>query len=371
MEEINIHQIQTTVLACMFAVGVLFGFVSERTHFCTRGALADLFNFGSWGRMRMWVLAIAIATTGLQTMSMLGLATLSDTLFIHNNWYWLSALTGGLLFGVGMVLASGCGSKTLVRLGTGNLKALLVFLIMGIAAYMALKGVVGVFRVTFLDPVQLHFTPSSFIPALLSQTSGLTSETAQHAIALSIPLVLFAWVFSNKSAWNRKVILGGVGVGVAVLAAWWVVFQIAYLPEHPDTLEKAYLGTYSNRAEALSFVAPYAYTLEWLMFFSDQSRVLTVGVVACMGVIVGAAISSLLGKTFRWEAFHGVEDMANHITGALFMGIGGVLALGCTVGQGLSGVSTLSLSSWLTLLAIVAGGFLGLKYQAWRVERMV
>jgi uncharacterized membrane protein YedE/YeeE len=131
------------------------------------------------------------------------------------------------------------------------------------------------------------------------------------------------------------------------------------------------LGSYANRAEGFSFVAPYAYTLEWLMFFSDQSRVLTVGVVACFGVVLGAAGNAFAEKSFRWETFQGVEDTANHTIGAVLMGVGGVLALGCTVGQGLSGVSTLSLASWVALASIVLGAVLALKYQMWRVERML
>ena len=174
-----------------------------------------------------------------------------------------------------------------------------------------------------------------------------------------------------QAAWNKEVVLGGAGVGLTVLAAWWVIFQLAYIPEHPDTLEAAYIGSYANRAEGFSFVAPYAFTLEWLMFFSDISRVLTVGVVACFGVIFGAAANALIDKSFRWETFQGVEDTANHTVGAVLMGVGGVLALGCTVGQGLSGVSTLSLPSWVALASIVAGAMLALKYQMWRVERMV
>ena len=131
------------------------------------------------------------------------------------------------------------------------------------------------------------------------------------------------------------------------------------------------MGSYANRAEGFSFVAPYAYTLEWLMFFSDITRVLTVGVVACFGVILGATANALLEKSFRWETFQGVEDTANHTVGAVLMGVGGVLALGCTVGQGLSGVSTLSLGSFVALGSIVVGAMAALKYQMWRVERMV
>lgn len=371
MEEINVSHIQDTVLWATFAVGLAFGAVSHRTHFCTMGAVADVVNFGDWNRMRMWVVAIAVATLGLQSFSISGHANLNDTIYLGTQWSWLSGIAGGLLFGAGMVLASGCGSKTLIRLGAGNLKALMVFVIMGLTAYMTLKGVFGVVRANFLDPVKFEFSSNPYIPEMLASLISSDSATLTPVFAIALPLIMLAMALASKSAWNKEVILGGVGVGLTVAAAWWVVFQIAYIPEHPDTLEAAYLGTYANRAEGFSFVAPYAYTLEWLMFFSDASRVLTIGVVACFGVILGATGSSLAEKSFRWETFQGVEDTANHTVGAVFMGVGGILALGCTVGQGLSGVSTLSLPSFVALASIVGGAVLALRYQTWRVERML
>lgn len=371
MEEIDVSRIQDTVLWATFAVGLAFGGISHRTHFCTMGAVADIINFGDWNRMRMWVVAIAVAALGLQSLSMTGLANLNDTIYLGTQWSWLSGISGGLLFGAGMVLASGCGSKTLIRLGAGNLKALMVFVIMGLTAYMTLKGVFGVVRANFLDPVRFEFTANPYLPEMLASLFSSDTAAITPVLAIALPVILLAWALANKSARNREVILGGLGIGLTIAAAWWVIFQMAYIPEHPDTLEAAYLGTYANRAEGFSFVAPYAYTLEWLMFFSDTSRVLTVGVVACFGVILGAAASSVTEKSFRWETFQGVEDTANHTVGAVLMGVGGVLALGCTVGQGLSGVSTLSLPSFVALGSIIAGAVLALKYQVWRVERMI
>jgi uncharacterized membrane protein YedE/YeeE len=122
--------------------------------------------------------------------------------------------------------------------------------------------------------------------------------------------------------------------------------------------------------ESLSFVAPMAYVLDWLMFFSDKSKVLTLGVVAVFGVVTGAAASALLTRTFRWEGFGNTEDTANHLVGAVLMGFGGVTAMGCTVGQGLSGVSLLAAGSFIAIGAIIVGALLALRYQNWRIERM-
>jgi hypothetical protein len=150
---------------------------------------------------------------------------------------------------------------------------------------------------------------------------------------------------------------------------WWVSGHMGFVAEHPETLEAVYLAANSGRAEALSFVAPVAYTLDWLILFSDKSKVLTIGIVSVVGVVAGSALQSMASRSFRWEGFGGTEDTVNHLVGAVLMGIGGVTAMGCTVGQGLSGVSTLSVTSFIALAAILAGAVAGLKYQIWRLER--
>eukprot|EP01030_Chromulinospumella_sphaerica_P009115 gene9115-8926_t len=206
------------------------------------GAIADVFNFGDWNRMRMWLLAIAVAALGLQGLSITGHANLNDTIFLNSQWSWLSGIVGGVLFGAGMVLASGCGSKTLIRLGAGNLKALMVFVIMGITAYMTLKGVFGVFRANYLDPIRFEFSGSPYLPELLANLFSQEPATLISIFAIALPVILLILALGSKSAWNREVIVGGAGVGLTIVAAWWVVFQVAYIPEHPDTLEAAYLA---------------------------------------------------------------------------------------------------------------------------------
>ena len=152
-------------------------------------------------------------------------------------------------------------------------------------------------------------------------------------------------------------------------ALWWVSGRLGHVAEDPATLEEAFLGTNSRRMESLSMVAPVAYTLDWLLFYSDKSKLLTLGIVSVVGVVVGSALAALLGRSFRWEGFGGIEDVANHLAGGLLMGVGGVTALGCTIGQGLSGISTLSLGSFIALAGIVAGALLALRWQNWRLDR--
>ena len=169
---------------------------------------------------------------------------------------------------------------------------------------------------------------------------------------------------------SADVLLGGLGVGALVVALWWVSGRLGHLAEHPVTLEPAFLATQSGRMESFSFVAPFAATLDWLTLFSDRSRVLTLGIVSTAGVVLGSAAVALASGSFRWEGFGGVEDTANHLVGAVLMGVGGVTAFGCTVGQGLSGLSTLAVGSVLAFAGIVTGAVLALRYQMWRLERM-
>jgi uncharacterized membrane protein YedE/YeeE len=150
---------------------------------------------------------------------------------------------------------------------------------------------------------------------------------------------------------------------------WWVSGHLGFVPEHPETLDVVYLATNSGRIEALNFVAPVAYTLDWLMFYSDASKVLSAGIAAVAGVLLGSAGSALQSQTFRWEGFASPRDLGQHLLGSVLMGVGGVTALGCTFGQGLSGISTLSINSLIALVAIVLGAVVSLRQQAARLER--
>ena len=180
---------------------------------------------------------------------------------------------------------------------------------------------------------------------------------------------LIGAALARRAGRDAQLLMAGFGIGGVIVAMWWVSGQLGHVAEDPTTLEEAFLATNSRRMESLSFVAPVAFTLDWLLFFSDKSKLLTIGIVACFGVVGGSALQALAEGSFRWEGFRGVEDTANHLVGALLMGVGGVTALGCTIGQGLSGVSTLGLTSLVALAAIVAGAVAALRYQAWRVAR--
>lgn len=369
MQEADLPGLTATVLWAAFALAVAFGAIAQRTQFCTMGALADIVNIGDWTRMRMWVLAMAVAMIGFNAMVAAGWVQAGHSIYAAPRLLWLSNLVGGLMFGVGMVLASGCGSKTLVRIGGGNLKSLVVLLVLALSAYATMRGVLGVLRVATVDAVALELPVGQDLPSLVAQASGASRPWLALLLGTGLGGALLAWVLARPDGRGADVLLGGIGTGAVIVGVWWVSGQLGFVPEHPTTLEPAFLATNSRRMESLSFVAPVAYTVDWLILFSDASRVLTLGIVVVLGVVLGAALMALAGGSFRWEGFAGAEDTANHIVGALLMGAGGVTAMGCTIGQGLSGISTLALGSFIALGGILAGGVLGLRYQAWRVER--
>jgi hypothetical protein len=367
--EAELPALTARVLWAGFGLGVVFGAIARRTHFCTMGAIADIVASGDWARMRMWVLAIGTAMIGFNAMVAAGWVQAGDGIYAAPRLTWLAHAVGGLMFGFGMVLASGCGSRTLVRAGGGNLKAWVVLLVLAAAAYATMRGIVGVARVASVERVALELPAGQDLPSLLAPALGVARGPLALVLGLGLGGALVAWVVARAAGRGRDVLLGGLGIGAVVVAAWWVSGVLGHVAEHPLTLEPGFLGTASRRMESLTFVAPLANTLDWLILFSDASRVLNFGIATSAGVLLGAAVVALADGSFRWEGFAGVEDTANHLAGAALMGVGGVTALGCTIGQGLSGLSTLSLGSFIAFGAIVAGGWLGLRWQLWRLER--
>ena len=369
MEIAGLATLTTQVLLAGFILSTIFGAIVQRTHFCTMGAVSDVVNMGDWTRMRMWGMAMGVAMIGFFGMAAAGLIDPSKTLYSSNRFIWLSALVGGTMFGFGMVLASGCGSKTLARIGGGSLKSLVVFLVMGIAAFATLKGITAVVRVETIDKIAIDLPVRAALPDWVARVFGLDPLIAGLGLAIVIGLSLIVWAMLGEGFCRFNNLLAGLGIGAVVTATWWVSGNLGYLAEHPETLQEIFIATNSGKSEALSFVAPVAYTLDWFMFFSDKSKVLTLGIVSVFGVVVGSAAYSLLSRNFRWEGFLDAQDTANHLAGATLMGVGGVSAMGCTVGQGLSGISTLSVTSFVALASILTGCVGGLKYQMWRVER--
>jgi uncharacterized membrane protein YedE/YeeE len=370
MNEFSPAELALYVAGGAFALAFVFGVVANKTNFCTMGAVSDWVNMGDTGRMRMWLLAIAVALLGSSALQVTGLINLSKSIYPSPNFTWLSYLVGGFLFGVGMTLGSGCGSKTLIRIGGGSLKSLVVYVFLGISAYMTLRGLFGAFRVGVLEKVAITLPSGQDLPSLLAGAAGLgkTAWTAVIAALLGGMLIVFVYASRDFRA-SFDFTLGGVVTGLIVVGGWYVSGVVGYVPEDPNTLQEAFVATNTGRMESFSFVSPMAFTLEYLMLWTDKSKIITFGIASGLGVVAGSAAYALATGRFRWEGFRDAEDTANHVVGGMLMGFGGITALGCTIGQAISGVSTLALGSMLTFGAIVAGSAATMKYQYWRITR--
>jgi uncharacterized membrane protein YedE/YeeE len=362
MDVVEISNLSKTVLLATFAVTILLGAVMQKTSFCTMGAVSDIFIMSSWDRLKQWFLAIGVAIIGFTLMSYSGFIDPLKSIYTGSKFLWLSTLVGSTLFGIGMVLASGCGSKILVRIGGGNLKSVIVFMVLGLSAYMTMRGFLGVIRVNTLDSVFIALNTPQDLPSIISSLTGIARNHLQLVLGLIVGFAFIVYALATKVFWTVENLLAGILVGLAICTIWWISGSLGFVAEDPNTLEEVFLVTNSGRMESLSFVAPYAYTLDWLMMYSDTSKTITLGIVAVMGMISGSACVALLTKTFRWESFRNAEDTANHLVGAALMGFGGVTALGCTVGQGLSGISTLAIGSLLALPGFIFGAYLALRY---------
>lgn len=356
-----------------FGLAFVFGAVANRSNFCTMGAISDIVNMGHWGRMRMWLLAIAVAVIGTNLLFYFGLVDLPKSIYQRPRVNWLSLLVGGAAFGVGMSLASGCANKNLVRAGGGSVRSLVVLTFLGISAYMTLKGLFGQWRADWLDPVAIDLAAFNLsdqsLASVLASMTGMPVKTALMVMLWLTGLALLAFVFKdgrfrrNPVQWSAGVVIGAI-----VIAGWYLSGHLGF-GENPETLEMTYFATNSRTIESMSFVAPAAYGLELLMLWTDKSLHVSFGVAAGLGVALGSLAWALASRSFRWEGFASFDDLRRHLLGAVLMGFGGVTALGCTVGQGITGVSTLAIGSFIALASIIGGSAATLKYISWRAER--
>ena len=351
MELDNTH----TVALWGFLVAAVFGAIANKTNFCAMGAVSDWVNMGDKNRLRAWFLAIGVSVIGTQLLQVLGYIDLGNSIYLTTSFGWLGHLLGGLLFGIGMTLASGCGQRTLVRLGGGNLKSLVVILVMGVTAYMTLRGLfapvrINAIEVTNLDLAAKNMTDQSLVSFihLIPGSGDLKAIRLSVAGAIGLGLILFAFL-SAKYRKSHDNILSGISVGLIITAGWFITGKIGF-----DEFEPV-------RLESYTFVAPVGENVNYLMTFTGAT--INFGVAAVFGVITGSFLYAILAGKFAIETFASRADMIAHLFGSVLMGFGGVLALGCTIGQGVSGMSTLALGSVMTLVAIIFGAALTMKVQ--------
>ncbi|MFT6452467.1 MAG: putative membrane protein YedE/YeeE [Halocynthiibacter sp.] len=338
----GLEETTLTALVGLFG-GLLLGFAARFGRFCTLGAIEDFFYGGKDTRLRMWAIAIGVATIGSFAAASLGGFDPAQSLYLRQSLNIWACIFGGLTFGYGMALAGNCGFGALARLGGGDLRSFVIVLVMGLSSYMTLSGPLARLRITVFPESQATGTPPG-IAQLLSEASGISANT----IGIAIGLVILAIGLASRRVFQKPAALfWGAVVGIAILSGWLGTY---YLSHH---------GFEGLPVVSHTFSAPIGETMIYTM--TSSGNLLSFGVGSVGGVLLGAFIGSLIKGHFRWEACEDPRELRRQIFGAALMGIGAVVAVGCSVGQGMSAFSVLALSAPITLAAIMAGAYLGLR----------
>ncbi len=395
---------QSFYLWSIFGLSLFMGAVVNKTNFCTMGAVSDLVNMGDSGRLRAWLLAGTVALLGVSLLEFLGAMDLSSpgtgqpgSLPPYRGvadayaFPWGRFVLGGFLFGIGMTFGSGCGNKTLIRIGGGNIKSILVFaLIMVIAYYMVdpFKQLEANWYQSYfqpwLDKASFQMNVSHDLGSMAASLFGSGMETTRLIVGLLVGGALLFMIFrSSEFRSNFDNIFAGLVIGLVVIAAWYITSNMnldidgeqldmrTFVTEQWDMVMDSDEGKPKNAGTNLlptsyTFISPIGQVMGYAKSGFSISF-LTFGVISVFGVILGSLLWSLISKGFRIEWFASWKDFFMHTIGGILMGFGGVLGMGCTVGQGISGVSTLALGSFLTLISIIFGSALTMKIQYYKL----
>jgi len=343
-----------------FLVAVAFGAIANKTNFCTMGAVSDWVNMDDKNRLRAWFLAIGVAILGSQLLQAQGYVDLNKSIYLAANFGWFGHLLGGFLFGVGMTLAGGCGQRTLVRAGGGNLKSLVVMLLMGITAYMTLRGLLALVRinaieVTNVDLAARQISDQSLATFIQAAVGATDANMVRWVVAAVVGLGFTIYALASREFLKSfKNLFAGVSIGLFIVAGWYITGKLGF-----DEFEPV-------RLESYTFVAPVAENVNYLMTFTGST--INFGIAAVFGIIAGSFLYAVLSGNFLIETFSSRADMVNHMIGGVLMGFGGVIALGCTIGQGVTGMSTLALGAVITLTMIIFGAALTMKVQYYLMD---
>jgi len=378
----------TFFLWATFIISVFLGAVVNKTNFCTMGAVSDMVNMNDYGRLRAWFLAIATALLGVTILEYMQMVDVTATFPPYRDTQLILGenIIGGFLFGIGMTLASGCGNKTLIRIGGGNIKSIIVFIAIAIIAYYMTNPFPGsdktLYSVLFYDWIRslsISLSSNQDLAAMLSSDDTSMTRVLTGAIVGFIMLVL---IFkSSDFRTSKENIAGGLVVGLVVLSGWFLsnnvqidvddnLYSMSSYYQEWDMIAESNEGKPAQgrplSSQSFTFINPIGQSLGYVQSGFDKT-LLTFGLISVFGVILGSFLISLFSKSFRIEWFVDVKDFVTHLVGAVLMGFGGVLALGCTVGQGITGVSTLAVGSIAALIAIIFGSALTMKIQYYKL----
>lgn len=328
------------------AAGIVLGYVARANRFCTMAALEQYWYAGNSTGLRTWVLAGSVAMLSTQALIHADIIDISDSFYLSDRFVWSGAILGGLMFGFGMALVGMCGFSAVVRLGGGNLRALVVLLVLGLAALSTQRGLLGQLRILIVDDVALDLSAAGD-QSLGSLASFVAGRDISMPLTLALGACALAWVFSSRAYLaNARQIATGAVVGLVIAFGWlsttWAArnsFDIVQL-------------------EAGSFVVPVGDAI--MQFATYTATIPDYGVGLVTGTLLGGALCAWRNAQVRWEACDDGRELGRHLLGAAMMGIGGVMAMGCTIGQGLSGISTMALTAPFTIASIVLGARMGL-----------
>ncbi|MFT5260741.1 MAG: putative membrane protein YedE/YeeE [Gammaproteobacteria bacterium] len=377
------------ILLASFLFAVVIGAMVNKTNFCTMGAVSDWVNIGDQRRFKAWMLAIAVAVIGVAVFEWLGWVKADSAFppYRSGTLIWGENIFGGLLFGIGMTLASGCGNKTLIRFGAGNLKSFFVLLVIGVIAYYMLNPLPNtdqtLYSLLFLPWAQYlraDLGISQDLGTLLAGSNGVKDMRLMIGLLLGCGLLFY--VFKTKSfRKDNDNILSGSLIGLAVLGAWLVTSLVMVTADGELYSLRNYYNEWDFLAndgdiqpslgaalspQSYTFINPLGQALGYAAGGFGKAG-LTFGIVAVLGIIFGSWLWATLTKGFRIEWFANRNDFIMHMIGAILMGFGGVLGMGCTIGQGITGVSTLALGSFITVVFIILGSAITMKTQYYKL----
>jgi len=327
--------------------GILLGLAARIGRFCTLGAIEDLYYGENTLRMRMWGIAIGVSVLGTFGLSAIGMLDLQETLYLARAWNPLESIFGGLLFGYGMALAGNCGYGALARVGGGDLRSLMVVMVMGISAYVTLGGPLSALRIWLFGSAEQAETTQTFAHAMAA-TSGFGVDVI--GMALGAAIIIVTLLNPGMRAAPSYVVWGAVA-GLAIVSGWAGTHWVAST------------GFDGTPVVSHTFSAPIGETILYAM--TSSGNAISFGTGSVGGVLIGAFIGSLIKGHFRWEACDDPRELRRQMLGAILMGIGAVIAIGCSVGQGLSAFSVLAFSAPLTLICIMIGAAIGLRQLIW------